>query len=193
MKYALQDVPDGKFPADPPGVEQYFQVPPATVPDVVGMVAGLDETGGRQAGDPEATPTAKDIVYAAHLQPVLVEVDSLEPAGTVIEQSPAPGSSWTDENGNVIDVAQGDEVTLSVSTGLPPKAPLPDFSNMTVEQVVAALDQFKQDTGVELTFTTQQVITAEPSLYGVVLTTSPAPGFVVTYGDPLTLFVGAAP
>jgi penicillin-binding protein 1A len=192
MKYALQDVPDGAFPADPPGVDQYFKVPPATVPDVVGMVAGIDQTGGRQAGDPESPPTAKDIIYAAHLQPILVEVDSLEPAGTVVEQSPAPGSSWTDENGNVVDVAQGDEVTLSVSTGLPPKAPLPDFTNMTVEQVVAALDQFKQDTGVELTFTTQQVITAEPSLYGVVLTTSPAPGFVVTYGDPITLFVGVS-
>jgi membrane peptidoglycan carboxypeptidase len=193
MKYALQDVPDGAFPADPPGVDQYFKTPPATVPDVVGMVAGLDETGGRQVSDPTVPPTAKDVVYAAHLQPVLVEVDSLEPEGTVVEQSPAPGPSWTDENGNVIDVAQGDEVTLSVSTGLPPTAPLPDFSNMTVEQVVAALDQFKQDTGVELTFTTQQVITPEPSLYGVVLTTSPAPGFVVTYGDPITLFVGTAP
>ncbi len=193
MTYALQDVPDGAFPADPAGVDQYFKVPPATVPDVVGMVGGLDQTGGRQAGDPESTPTAKDIIYAAHLQPILVEVDSLEPEGTVVEQSPGPGSSWTDENGNVIDVAQGDEVTLSVSTGLPPKAPLPDFTNMTVEQVVAALDQFKLDTGVELTFTTQQVITAEPSLYGIVLATSPAQGFVVTYGDPLTLFVGAAP
>ncbi len=193
MTDALDGVPDGSFPEDPPGVNQYFVVPPATVPSVVGMVAGLDETGGRQVSDPEVAPTAKDVVYSAHLQPVLVEVDSLEPVGTVVAQSPPPGPSWMDENGNVIDVGQGDEVTLSVSTGLPPTAPLPDFSNMTIEQVVAALDQFQQDTGVALTFTTQQVVTADPSLYGVVLSSSPAPGFVVTYGDPITLFVGAAP
>jgi penicillin-binding protein 1A len=193
MTYALQNVPDGAFPEDPPGVAQYFTVPPATVPNVVGMAAGVDETGGRQVPTEETQPTAKDVVYAAHLQPVLVEVDSLEPAGTVVAQDPPPGDSWTDENGNVVNISQGDQVTLSVSTGLPPTAPLPDFTGMTVDDVVIGLDQFYQDTGVQLTFTTQQVITAEPSLYGKVITTSPAPGFVVTYGDPLTLFVGAGP
>jgi penicillin-binding protein 1A len=193
MTDALQGVPDGAFPDDPPGVNQYYKVPPATVPNVVGMVAGIDETGGRQVSAEGVEPTAKDVVYAAHLQPVLVEVDSLEPEGTVVEQSPPPGASWTDENGTVIDVGEGDEVTLSVSTGLPPSAPLPNLTGMTVDQVVTALDQFKLDTGVELTFTTQQILTAEPSLYGVVITTSPAPGFVVTFGDPITLFVGAGP
>ncbi|GBE22925.1 penicillin-binding protein 1A [bacterium BMS3Bbin01] len=194
MTAALAGVPDGSFPDDPPGVNKYYEVPPATVPNVVGMIADAVGPDGAPLPDGGAgITTAKDAVYAAHLQPVLVEVDSLEPVGTVVAQSPPPGASWTNENGQVVSVAQGDEVTLSVSTGLPPTAPLPDFTGLTVADVVIALDQLKQDTGVELDFTTVPVITAEPSLYDVVITTSPAPGFVVTYGDPITLFVGAPP
>ena len=192
MTYALKDVPDGSFPEDPPGVNQYLTTPTATVPNVVGLPAGLDQTGGRQAG---VDLTAKDVIYAAHLQPILVEVDSLEPAGTVVEQLPPPGPSWVDEAGGAHTIHEGDQVTLSVSTGIPPSAPLPNLIGKTVEEVQAILDQLALDTGVQVTFVTQQVQTSDPTLYGIVMTTSPAAGTTITQGTPgsqITLFIGVA-
>ncbi|NIA24108.1 MAG: PASTA domain-containing protein [Gammaproteobacteria bacterium] len=176
MTDILENVPVENFPPDPPGVNKYFIVPKTEVPFVIGM----------------QTEDAEDTVYQAHLQPIMVEVPSVEPAGTVVGQDPNPAG----ENGTPIEpltVSEGTEVTVEVSSGVPPSAPLVDLTGMDVNQVVTTLAQFKEDTGVELAFTTILVETTEPTLVDTVITTSPIPGSTVTFGDTITLFVGKAP
>ncbi len=174
MQEALADEPVLDFPEDPPGVGKYFVVPETDVPLVLGM---LEED-------------AVDTVYQAHLQPVVEQVASIEPVGTVVGQDPDPSAEGAP---SPMTAKQGTQVTLLVSTGEPPSAPLPDFAGLSVDQVIAALEQFKTDTGVELSFIVSFVETSEPSLVGVVVTTSPTPGSVVTFGDEITLFVGVEP
>ncbi len=160
----LADVPEGAWPEDPPGVSRYFVTPSTTVPMVVGM----------------QQKAASEAVYEAHLRPNFVEVNSLEAKGTVLTQDPAEGAT----------AAHGQTVTMEVSSGLPPQAPLPDLRNLTVDQAVAALAVFEEETEVGLEFSVTFTDTADPAQVGKVITTNPAPGATVTHGGTLVILVG---
>ena len=140
MNIVLADEPALDFPPDPAGTSQYLSTPSTEVPLVEGMI--LEE--------------AQDEIFDAHLSPAVVEVDSLEPVGTVLTQLPLAGES----------VSQGTAVTIEVSTGIPPSAPLIDLRGATVDEVIAALRTFEEDTNVALSFTTQLVDTEDSALAG---------------------------
>jgi penicillin-binding protein 1A len=164
MNIVLADEPILDFPPDPSGTSQYLSTPSTEVPLVEGMI--LDE--------------AEDDIFDAHLSPAVVEVDSLEPEGTVLTQEPLAGES----------VSQGSAVTIEVSTGIPPSAPLIDLRGKTVAEVVDTLRLFEEETGVAISFTQQSVDTEDPALAGRVISTNPAAGGVVTHQDTITIFVG---
>jgi penicillin-binding protein 1A len=164
MNIVLADEPALDWPPDPAGTSQYLSTPSTEVPLVEGMI--LEE--------------ASDEIFDSHLRPEIVEVDSLEPEGTVLTQTPEAGSS----------VSQGSAVTIEVSTGIPPSGPLIDLRGMTVDEVIAALRAFEEETGVALSFTTSAIDTEDPALEGRVVSTNPPPGGTVTHGDTITIFLG---
>ena len=94
--------------------------PEVGVPDVVG----------------ESQEDAEDIIEEAGLEPVIDRQPSNEPRGRVFEQDPAAGEA----------VAEGDEVTLFVSSG-PRKVPVPDVTGMTRPEAKAALEEENLELG----------------------------------------------
>ncbi|MDR9451915.1 MAG: PASTA domain-containing protein, partial [Acidimicrobiia bacterium] len=152
------------FPEDPPGVDQYFVTPSTEVPLVVGLMQDEAE---------------KDI-YDAHLSPNVVEVGSLEEQGVVLTQDLEEGSSAT----------HGQVLTIEVSSGLPPEAPLVDLRNLTVDGAVVALSTFEEETRVALEFSVSFRDVTNPSQVGVILETNPAPGAIVKHGQSVQLIVG---
>lgn len=164
MTYLLRDTPVSDFPEDPPGVDQYFVTPSTEVPLVVGLMQ--DEA-------------VKDI-YDAHLSPNVVEVGSLEEQGVVLTQDLEEGSSAT----------HGQVLTIEVSSGLPPEAPLVDLRNLTVDGAVVALSTFEEETRVALEFSVSFRDVTNPSQVGVILETNPAPGAIVKHGQLVQLIVG---
>jgi penicillin-binding protein 1A len=167
MTQALHDLPVEDFPEDPPGVSRYFQTPLTNVPLVVGM----------------EEEDAVDTIFDAHLRPNVVEVDSVEPAGTVVGQDPLPGE----------ETKQGSTVLVEVSSGIPPTAPLLDLSGLSLSEVSAALVQFEQETGVALGFSVRFEETENPELVDKVIRTEPGPGAIVTYEQSIVLYVGEEP
>ncbi len=164
MTYLLRDTPVGDFPEDPPGVDQYFVTPSTEVPLVVGLMQ--DEA-------------VKDI-YDAHLSPNVVEVGSLEEQGVVLTQDLEEGSSAT----------HGQVLTIEVSSGIPPEAPLLDLRNLTVDGAVVALSTFEEETRVALEFSVGFRDVTDPSRVGVIIETNPAPGAIVKHGQSVQLIVG---
>ena len=164
MTYMLRDTAPAGFPEDPPGVSQYFVTPGTEVPLIVGLKQ--DE--------------AVDEIYDAHLRPNVVEVASIEEKGIVLTQDPEEASS----------AAHGQVVTIEVSSGIPPEAPLIDLRNLTVDGAVAALDTFEEETGVALEFSVTFRDVSEPGLVGVIISTNPAPGATVTHGQSIQIVVG---
>ena len=86
--------------------------------------------------------------------------------------------------------AHGQVVTIEVSSGIPPEAPLIDLRNLTVDGAVAALDTFEEETGVALEFSVTFRDVSEPGLVGVIISTNPAPGATVTHGQSIQMVVG---
>ncbi len=164
MNIVLADEPALDWPADPAGTSQYLSTPSTDVPAVEGMTVA----------------EASEEIYNSHLSPAVVEVNSLEPEGTVLLQTPEAGAS----------VAQGSSVSIEVSTGLPPSAPLIDLRGKTVDEVIAALRTFEEETGVALSFSKQTVDTEDPALADRVISTNPAAGGTVTHSQTITIFVG---
>ena len=164
MTYLLRDTPVSDFPEDPPGVDQYFVTPSTEVPLVVGLMQ--DEA-------------VKDI-YDAHLSPNVVEVGSLEEQGVVLTQDLEEGSSAT----------HGQVLTIEVSSGIPPEAPLLDLRNLTVDGAVVALSTFEEETRVALEFSVGFRDVTDPSRVGVIIETNPAPGAIVKHGQSVQLIVG---
>jgi serine/threonine-protein kinase len=164
MNIVLADEPALDWPADPAGTSQYLSTPSTDVPAVEGMTVA----------------EASEEIYDAHLAPTVVEVNSLEPEGTVLLQTPEAGAS----------VAQGSSVSIEVSTGIPPSAPLIDLRGKSVDEVIAALRTFAEETGVALSFSKQTVDTEDPALADRVISTNPAAGGTVTHDQTITIFVG---
>jgi beta-lactam-binding protein with PASTA domain len=127
------------------------------VPDVVGSTASA----------------ARSELRAAGLKVTTVPVDSQEPAGTVISQSPRPGSG----------VREGTRITVRVSTG-PAEVPIPDVTGLGEEEARRELER----AGFQVTVTDEP--TDDPAQDGVVLRQSPAAGGSAEDGAVVTLVVG---
>ncbi|MGH8875252.1 MAG: penicillin-binding transpeptidase domain-containing protein, partial [Acidimicrobiia bacterium] len=164
MAYMLQGVPGAEFPDDPQGTSAYFRPAETTVPSVVGMDEG----------------EAINELYDAHLNVSVEEVGSLEPEGTVVGQSIEPGA----------EVNQGTTVAIQVASGEPPSAPLLDLVGQTLDQALASISEFEEETEVFLDYKIQYVKVDDPSQDDVVLSTDPPPGSEVVHGQSVELRVG---
>ncbi len=102
------------------------------------------------------------------------DVDSTQPKGTVISQSPAGG----------VAAPTGSTVTLSVSLG-PPATPVPDVTSLDVSAATATL----QAAGYVAKVVTQS--TTDPGQDGIVLSQSPVGGTDAKAGSSVTIFVGS--
>lgn len=167
MTVVTDGLPETQFPADPANIADYLIPPPTNVPSVV----GLDRR--------EATTRLEE----AKLNVSVKELPSLEPEGIVLRQSYEAGAT----------VPQGTLVTIWVSNGEVPAAPLPDFVGMTVDEAIEAADEFFLETGVLLTFVEQTVETEDPALLGLIAQTNPAPGTEVNATANVVLLIGVEP
>ncbi len=167
MTTVMEGIPESQFPEDPPNIREYLIPPPTQVP----IVVGLDQEDAILAlGD-------------AKLNNEVLEVASLEPAGIVIRQSIEPGST----------VAQGTVVTIWVSNGETPIAPLPNFKGKTLEEAQAAAEEFELETGVKLTFVTENIEVEDPKRIGVIVETNPPAGTEISESASIVAFIGVAP
>jgi penicillin-binding protein 1A len=153
MSYVHQGLPVTDFPPEPGNIGKWLVPPPTTVPNVV----GLDE-GGAEAK-----------LREARLNASAEPVPSLEPAGTVVNQSPGGGAT----------VRQGSFVTIYISTGEIPVAPLPSLLGLTFDQAVEAVRAYEIETGVRVNLIQSEVPTTNPAQVGVILATEPPPGTVI--------------
>jgi serine/threonine-protein kinase len=116
----------------------------------------------------------------AKLNVTVEEIPSLEPAGIVVRQSRSPGST----------VPQGTSVTISVSNGETPIAPLPDFSGLTFDEAVEAADEFQVETNVVLTLVGQDQPTTDPNLIGKIIQTNPPAGTEISASASISVLIG---
>jgi beta-lactam-binding protein with PASTA domain len=126
------------------------------VPDVVGTTAGAARRALRSAG----------------LTVAVVGVQSQEPAGTVVSQSPRSGA----------EVRKGSVVTLNVSTG-PTKLDVPDVTGL--DEASARLEL--ESAGFEVRVTDES--TVDPAQDGLVVGQSPLGGSTAPDGSVVTLTV----
>ncbi|MEX2252132.1 MAG: transglycosylase domain-containing protein [Acidimicrobiia bacterium] len=164
MSYVLQDIPITEFPPEPSNIEQYLIPPPTQVPSVVGLE--VDEAESR--------------LRNAKLNPLVVEIASLEPVGIVVNQSVEPGAT----------VSQGSVITIWVSTGETPVGEMPALIGMTVEDALVAIHAFELETGVKLSMVTQKTSVTDASQVDRIVSTDPAPGQPVEGTVQLVVFVG---
>jgi serine/threonine-protein kinase len=157
-------MPEAQFPEDPPNIRDY-QVPPSTtVPVVVGL---LQED-------------AEQVLRGAFLNYEVLEVASLDPEGTVVSQSVEPGTT----------VNQGSTVTIYVSTGETPTAPLPNLVGLTFEEAVEVIQEFELTTGVRVNLFQQKMVVTDPSQVDRIVSTNPGPGTQLTESATVTVFIG---
>jgi penicillin-binding protein 1A len=155
------------FRSDPEGTDRYRQTPFRTVPDLAESTA----------------VEAIDLVFSLGLEPELVEVNSLMPEGTIVGQDPLPETR----------LQQGNTVTVEVSNGLPPEAPIPDLQGLLTIQVSPALTAFTEATGVAVTWVAQDQADPNPGTWGRVVGTNPPAGTTITDGQLITVLIGKKP
>lgn len=165
MQIVLAGVPVADFPPDPAGTEQYTKTPTTEVPDVVGSLRS----------------NAVRAILNAHLRPVVVDVPSLEPEGTVLSQSPEGG----------VVTSQGFAVEIRVSTG--ELADVPVLTGLTEAEAAAALVAWEEEFNTDLEFAVTTQAVAEQNLWGTVVAQTPAPGSKVEAGMTVTVVIGVQP
>lgn len=165
MEYATQRLPAVEFPPEPPGTDLYRETPSARVPQ-----PGL------------STKATVESIYAVGLSARVVEVPSALPQGTFIATNPVAGTN----------VKQGTEVVVEISSGVAGVFGLPDLRGLTPTEVTGTLSQFATDTGIVLGWALVEVGTDNPGLYGLVVSTNPAPGSPVTPGNVIEVRIGRA-
>ena len=165
MTIVMEDLPETKFPGEPDNIRDYLIPPPTRVPVVVGLSEG-------KAG--------KLLRIEARLNVTVVRVASLEPVGIVVNQSPAPGST----------VPQGTFVTIFVSTGEIPVAPLPNLIGLTIDEALEVVRDFELNTGVKLSLFQEKVDVNDPNQVDKIVSTNPAPGTEITESASIVHFVG---
>ncbi len=165
MTIVMEDLPETRFPDEPANINDYLIPPPTQVPVLVGLEA--DEAG-------------KLLRIKARLNVDIVEVASLEPVGIVVNQSYEPGET----------VRQGTFITIFVSTGEIPVAPLPGLIGQTVEQALEIVREFEMNSGVKLSLSQQKIGVTDPNQVGKIISTNPPPGTEITESAFIVLFVG---
>jgi serine/threonine-protein kinase len=128
-----------------------------TVPDVTGLSRESAEARLRDEG----------------LEPSVQEEESDEQEGDVISQSPGGGT----------EVARGETVTITVSTGRP-QVDVPDVVGMTEEQAAARLNS------AGLTPERQERAVTDPTQDGVVIEQRPGAGTRVDEGRQVVIVIG---
>ncbi len=165
MNIVMEDLPETKFPDEPHNIRDYLIPPSTRVPIVVGLQA--DKAG-------------KLLRIEARLNVRVVQVASLEPVGIVVAQSPEPGST----------VSQGTFVTIFVSTGEIPVAPLPNLIGMTIDEAIEVVRDFELNSGVKLSLFQEKVDVTDPNQVDRIVSTNPPPGTEITESASIVLFVG---
>ena len=132
-----------------------------TVPDVLQQAQDSAEAELRDAG----------------LEPSVVVVESDQPAGLVISQSPDPG----------VTVNKGSKVEIGVSQGPPPVASVPGVIGLDEESAAQTLS----DAGFEVV--TEDIPTLNPDEDGLVIDQDPLEGAEVDPGSTVTIFVARFP
>jgi serine/threonine-protein kinase len=132
----------------------------------VPSVVGLQQTAAQRK------------LQRAGLRATIAYVASSRPAGTVVRQTPAPGTS----------VRRGSRVRLSVSVGSAPK-PQTTVPDVTGEDESSATTRLQQ---AGFTVVTIDEPTSDPSQDGIVLDEEPAPGSQAPQGSQVTIYVGRA-
>jgi membrane peptidoglycan carboxypeptidase len=157
-----ENLPELTFPDAPEGTEAFFRTPKTEVPNVSGMTE----------------KAARDAIYKAGLRANISRIASLEPEGTFLSQSPRGGA----------EVTQGGVVTVRYSSGIPPE--LIDLRGLALADVEAAITTFNEESGLDLTWTIENVPTDEPSAIGRVINTNPPAGALVEPGQLVVIFIG---
>ena len=151
MSRVMLGMPAESFPAPP--------APPTdTVPDVVGM----------------NKPGAVTKLAEAGFQARIKVVDSAEPKGVVVAQTPAGGTV----------TALGSLITIEVSSGVPAVVVVPKVVSMQSADAQAALTK----AGFLVKVVEKDV--TDPARYGVVLAQSPGGGTKADQGTTVTITVG---
>jgi membrane peptidoglycan carboxypeptidase len=150
MSYVHAGLPVTDFPPDPGNIQKFLVPPPTTVPNVIGE----DESG------------AKAELREARLNASVEQVPSLEPAGTVVNQSPGGGAT----------VRQGSFVTIYISTGEIPVGALPNLQGLTFDEAVDIVRSFELDSGVLVNLIQAEGPTTDPAMVGRIVSTEPPPG-----------------
>ncbi len=166
MEEFLADVPVEDFAPIPAGSGRFRVTPQTTIPDIMGMQRDV------------ATQT----MLFAHLTPNFVEVDSLEPEGTILSQVP--------EAGGIMNHAG--VVTIEISTGLPPTVPLPNLLDLTRTQANQVMAELAAETGVLVALVPEFTVT-DPEAWNKIWLTDPRPGALVGSDDIVTIFIGKPP
>ncbi|HEX6147287.1 MAG TPA: transglycosylase domain-containing protein [Acidimicrobiia bacterium] len=164
MSYVHQNLPVTDFPPEPANIGKYLVPPPTTVPNVVGL--------------PRDAAIAE--LREAKLNASVVDIPSLQPAGTVVRQSVGGGAT----------VRQGSFVTIYVSTGELPVGPLPNLTGLTMEEAVEIMSAFELDTGVKANLTQQEIGTTNQALVGRIVQTNPPPATEVQGEINVIVFIG---
>ncbi len=132
-------------------------VRPLTIPSVIG----------------QPYESAASALQGAGFKVARRNVDSTEPAGTVVDQQPASGGT----------APAGTTITLSVSKG-PTEQPVPDVTNQAEGDAVATLE------ASGFTANVVREATEDPNLDGFVISQEPAGGGRAPQGSAVTIVVG---
>lgn len=169
MEEFLAGVPVQDFPPLPPEASRYKVTPSTTVPEIT---PDMNEKKARQE------------IYNAHLAVQVEEVNSIEPAGTVLGVLPTPG----------VAMPHGGTVTLQISNGLPPTIPLPRLAGLTLNQARQVLLQVGAEAQIPLSLGPAQFVeTANSSDWDRVLGTNPPAGSQVDGQRLIIPIVGRPP
>jgi membrane peptidoglycan carboxypeptidase len=166
MEEFLADVPVEDFPPIPDGASKFRVTPQTTVPDIMTM---------------EKKEATQEILFA-HLTPEFVDVDSLEPEGTILSQLP--------EAGGIMNHAG--VVVIEISTGLPPTVPLPNLLMLTRTEANLVMAGLAAETGVLVALVPEFQV-SDPASWNKIFLTRPTPGALVGSDDIITIFIGKPP
>jgi 1A family penicillin-binding protein len=151
MAQAMANLPVETFPPPPPE-------PHGTVPDVVGL----------------SFEQAEQVLAEADFTTVAEEVNSVEPAGTVVGQDPFGGAELT----------LGSAVTVLVSTGIPPQVEVPNVVGLGEAAARTSLEEH----GFVAEVHTEAV--SDETRDGLVIRQDPAGGSLLVQGGTVAIVVG---
>jgi serine/threonine-protein kinase len=149
------------------GSDVYRIVPRTVVPDLSGLDA--DQIA--------------DAVYGAGLRLDRLDVPSSLPGGQVIDIVPRPGTA----------LRQGSTVNVLVSTGEPEPTLAPNLIGLPLADVGNAIDDFRREEGIDVTWTVEYAVISDGSRWGYVIATEPSPGSKIADGTTIKVIVGQQP